>query len=130
MIQRDRAGCSVARGRGETGGASEGPFVMGDERQPIRLSRCVFSSVASAVAMPVLLALSLASGCNKADAAKGQATGPQVVPVDVAVARTDSVQRTVEVVGTLFGEEDATISNKVNGKIIAIYHDVGDRVAP
>ena len=30
----------------------------------------------------------------------------------------------------MFGEEDATISNKVNGKIIAVYHDVGDRVAP
>ena len=30
----------------------------------------------------------------------------------------------------MFGEEDATISNKVNGKIIAIYKDVGDRVEP
>jgi multidrug efflux pump subunit AcrA (membrane-fusion protein) len=40
------------------------------------------------------------------------------------------VQRSVEVVGTLFGQEDVSISNKVPGKVVAIYKDIGDRVAP
>src|SRR5436309_3356728 len=103
---------------------------MGNERQRIDVGRGLFTAAAIAIAVPSLLLAPVVSGCNRADAAKGQAGGPQAVPVDVAVARTDSVQRTVDVVGTLFGEEDATISNKVNGKIIAIYHDVGDRVGP
>src|SRR5204863_6415050 len=42
---------------------------------------------------------------------------------------TEPLQRYVEVVGTLWGDEDATISNKVPGKVIAIYADIGDRVA-
>jgi multidrug efflux pump subunit AcrA (membrane-fusion protein) len=76
------------------------------------------------------LALLATGGCGKSNAAKADAKTPQAVAIDVAPARTDSVQRTAEVVGTLFGEEDATISNKVNGKIIEIYVDVGDRVKP
>lgn len=102
---------------------------MGDVFEPTRAIRPRSAPAVLLLVTAVAAALP-ASGCKKADAAKGPAAGPQVVPVDVAVVRTDSVQRTVEVVGTLFGEEDATISNKVNGKIIAIYHDVGDRVGP
>jgi multidrug efflux pump subunit AcrA (membrane-fusion protein) len=72
-------------------------------------------------------------GCSKKDAAAPAAGGKAAqaaVPVDVRLARVGSAQRTVEVVGTLFGEEDATISNKVNGKVIALYKDVGDRADP
>src|SRR4051812_8764738 len=87
---------------------SKGSSAMGDVREPIRESCRRFASAAFMLVAAV--ALPLTPGCKKADAAKNQAAGPQAVPVDVAVARTDSVQRTVEVVGTLFGEEDATIS--------------------
>jgi multidrug efflux pump subunit AcrA (membrane-fusion protein) len=69
------------------------------------------------------------AGCRKSDAAKVE-RGPAPVPVTLAPVHTDSVQRSVEVVGTLWGEEDAVISNKVNGKVIAIYKDVGDRAEP
>lgn len=85
--------------------------------------------IAIVIAIGVGLFGLLTGGCNRT-AAKAESKGPPAVPVDVATARTEPVQRTVEVVGTLFGEEDATISNKVNGKIIAIYKDVGDRVEP
>jgi multidrug efflux pump subunit AcrA (membrane-fusion protein) len=76
--------------------------------------------IAIAIAVGVAPLVLLTGGCNRTTA-KAEAKGPPAVPVDVAAARTEPVQRTVEVVGTLFGEEDATISNKVNGKIIAIY---------
>src|SRR6185437_8328150 len=51
-------------------------------------------------------------------------------PVSVVLqpVRVQSVQRNVEVVGTLWGDEDTTISNQVSGKVISLYHDVGDRV--
>ncbi len=54
----------------------------------------------------------------------------EAVAVGVVAARAEKVQRSVDVVGTLFGQEDAIISNKVPGKVIAIYKDIGDRVAP
>lgn len=50
------------------------------------------------------------------------------VPVTVRGVTVRAAQRSVEVTGTLFGEEEVTISNKVPGKVIAIFKDVGDRV--
>lgn len=91
-------------------------------RQPYRL----------AAALAPLGLLLLTAGCGKSDAGKpdaGRAAGPAVA-VTVAPARLGSVQRSVEVVGSLWGEEDVTVSNKVPGKIIAIHKDVGDRVGP
>ncbi|MDB5303122.1 MAG: mdtA 1 [Phycisphaerales bacterium] len=74
----------------------------------------------------------LAGGCTKKDPPAQQAKKVEdlAVPVILRPAKIESVQRNVEVVGTLFGDEDTTISNKVPGKVIAIYHDVGDRVKP
>ena len=82
------------------------------------------------VTFAATLALS-GAGCrgDDADAAKGKSEG-ELVPVTLTPARSDDVQRTVEVVGTLFGQEDVIISNKVPGKVIAVYKDIGDRVAP
>jgi RND family efflux transporter MFP subunit len=40
------------------------------------------------------------------------------------------LQRTVQVVGTLYGDEDAVVSAKVAGRVRAISKDVGDAVAP
>src|SRR5207248_410557 len=69
------------------------------------------------------------SGCDRRTAAAPEATEP-AVPVKLAAIVTRPSLRTVDVVGTLFGDDDTTISNKVPGKVIAIYHDVGDRVKP
>lgn len=71
------------------------------------------------------------AGCGDDDAPKGggRPAGPPV-PVTLAPLRTAEVARSVDVVGTLYGEEDATISNKVNGKIVTVFRDVGDRVKP
>lgn len=73
----------------------------------------------------------LLPGCSEAESASRRAI-PTTAPVDVTVApvRVDSAQRSVEVVGTLHGDEETTISAKVAGRIVAVHHDVGDRVKP
>src|SRR5690606_6413584 len=44
--------------------------------------------------------------------------------------QTGSLPRTVSVVGTLYGDEETTISAKVPGRVRQILADVGDRVSP
>lgn len=50
------------------------------------------------------------------------------VPVALQKVKVQPVQREVEVVGTLWADEDATISAKVPGRIGRVYKDVGDAV--
>src|SRR2546423_7989879 len=96
---------------------------------PLRktLSRLLLSSALAAASL-------VFQGCRKSDgeAKKGAdgGTGNAAVPVVLRPAHVRPVQRSVEVVGTLWGDEDVTVSNKVNGKVIATYKDVGDRVEP
>lgn len=64
---------------------------------------------------------------------KSQAQPPRAattVPVILSTVKTLPVQRAVDVVGTLYGEEETIVSAKVPGRIIALYKDVGDAVAP
>ncbi|MGB7159893.1 MAG: efflux RND transporter periplasmic adaptor subunit [Tepidisphaeraceae bacterium] len=77
------------------------------------------------------LALSF-TGCSKETQGKPdqQRQQRETVPVSVAPIATRSVQRSVEVVGTLYGDEEATISAKVPGRITTILKDVGDRSGP
>jgi multidrug efflux pump subunit AcrA (membrane-fusion protein) len=69
-------------------------------------------------------------GCSGGEESDKPKPEREAVAVAVVPARADKVQRSVDVVGTLHGQEDAIISNKVPGKVIAIYKDIGDRVAP
>ncbi len=46
----------------------------------------------------------------------------------IACART--VERTVDVIGTLRGWEQVTIGTKRTGRVVKVYHDIGDRVLP
>src|SRR5215212_7386932 len=82
----------------------------------------------------MVVAAASAGGCHKkedgAAAAGGRKGAAAAVPVVLKPVRVRPVQRWAEIVGTLWGEEDVTVSNKVNGKVIAIYKDVGDRVEP
>src|SRR5437016_7973896 len=51
------------------------------------------------------------------------------VPVSLEPVKTQPVERSVLVVGTLYGDEEATISAKVPGRIVEVHKDVGDRAA-
>lgn len=78
------------------------------------------------------LTLATVAGCSSETEAKPGAGGAQRDPIAVTLAPvvTRPVQRAVEVVGTLYGDEDATISAKVPGRITTIFKDVGDRSGP
>ena len=84
------------------------------------------------LALP-LACTALLAACSKREeggSSQADAAAREPVPVTVRPVTVRTAQRTVEVTGTLFGEEEVTISNKVPGKVIAVYKDVGDRVAP
>ena len=51
------------------------------------------------------------------------------VPVTVTPVRAQSVARTVEFVGTLYANEEVTVSSEVDGRVAALAVDLGDRVA-
>src|SRR5688572_19273061 len=81
----------------------------------------------------LLLAAPLAAGCSEeADAKTGEGGQQQranqpAVPVTLAPTVVKPLQRTVDVVGTLYGDEETTISAKVPGRVTEVMKDVGDR---
>jgi len=78
------------------------------------------------------LGLLAVAGCGDGSQAKagGQPAPRDPVAVTLAPVTTRPVQRSVEVVGTLYGDEETTISAKVAGRITTIFKDVGDRCGP
>ncbi|MCE9589082.1 MAG: efflux RND transporter periplasmic adaptor subunit [Planctomycetes bacterium] len=69
----------------------------------------------------------LVTGCSKTESNKAAAPPPSV-PVVLGAASTRTVLREIEVVGTLWGDEDTQIAAKVAGKIVALHKDIGDTV--
>lgn len=72
------------------------------------------------------------SGCSQAGAeatVKGPAT-IKTVPVTVAPLEHRTVERTVDVVGSLRGWEQVTVGSKKTGRVVRVLHDMGDRVRP
>lgn len=76
-----------------------------------------------------ILAASLLGGCGKAEAETRQRPDAKPVPVSLTPVQRRSVVRTVDVVGTLLGAEQATISAKVPGRVSKVLRDMGDRAA-
>ncbi|HEX8322435.1 MAG TPA: efflux RND transporter periplasmic adaptor subunit [Tepidisphaeraceae bacterium] len=76
-----------------------------------------------------LLAGLAAAGCREADKASAPTTAPAAaVPVTTQAVRLEPVDRTVDVVGTLYGDDQVTLAAKVPGRIREIAKDIGDRV--
>jgi membrane fusion protein, multidrug efflux system len=80
----------------------------------------------------VLVALAPVSGCGNHGGEKtiGASTTPVAVPVTVVPLERRSVERTVEVVGTLKGWEDVTLGARKEGRVRKVLHDMGDRIKP
>jgi multidrug efflux pump subunit AcrA (membrane-fusion protein) len=70
-----------------------------------------------------------AGGAQGKGGAGGGPTQRDPVPVTLAPARVEPLERTVDLVGSLYGDEEATISAKVPGRVKQILADVGDRVS-
>ena len=117
-----------------------------DTRTPTRSIRRVNAIHKGATAIcGALLSIALLSGCEKpaaqsagpgggAGAGGGRGVGPpqQRDPVNVSLTkvRTMPTDRFVEVIGTLQGDEDVTVSAKVSGRVTSIYKDLGDAAEP
>lgn len=78
----------------------------------------------------VCLAALLAAGCRDAKPAQGQARAAEPVPVRVADVQRRAVPRAIDFTGTIYGEEEATISSKSNGRLAILEADLGDEIAP
>jgi RND family efflux transporter MFP subunit len=83
------------------------------------------------VAMAALAAAALA-GCGERGVEKAVSadTAPKPVRVGVVAAGLKTVERTVEVVGTLHGWEDVSVGAKKGGRVLRVLHDMGDHVKP
>lgn len=78
------------------------------------------------------LAAGVGAGCGGHEAAPVEASPAEVKPVPVTLAPVESrsVERTIELVGTLRGWEEVTIGAKQPGRVVEVVHDIGDRVEP
>ncbi|MDR3636160.1 MAG: efflux RND transporter periplasmic adaptor subunit [Isosphaeraceae bacterium] len=72
------------------------------------------------------------AGCGHAAAEKvAQAdTRSAPIPVTVALLERRTVEKSVDVVGTLHGWDDVTIGSKREGRVARVRHDMGDHVKP
>lgn len=57
-------------------------------------------------------------------------SAPRAVTVTVDPVALRSVQRKVDVVGSLFGLEETSVSSRASGTVMRIRHDIGDVVRP
>ena len=80
----------------------------------------------------VALSASAALGCAARKAADDgpKSSAPKPVSVTVAPIERRTVERTVDVVGTLKGWEEVTVGSKRMGRVLKVLHDIGDRVKP
>lgn len=84
-------------------------------------------------ALFVLLTMAAGGGCDKPATAQNPSAArpatPPPIEVRVARSKVGPVERTIEVVGSLYGDEEATISAKVAGEIVSVSKDIGDLAA-
>lgn len=68
-------------------------------------------------------------GCSRKQES-ASAAGAKDAPVKVTMTKvvTTPVERTVEITGTLFGEEEATVAAEVSGRVVEVVADLGDAI--
>jgi RND family efflux transporter MFP subunit len=84
--------------------------------------------IARAVIVAQILMLLLASGCSRQNPTVTTADPDMPVAIQAVQVQPEQVQRTVELVGTLDGEREVTVSSEVAGRVLAVRADLGDRV--
>ena len=75
----------------------------------------------------VVVSAALAAACGQASKAAVQA---EAAPQAITVAKVEQhdLRRTIDVVGTLAAVEEVTVSSEVEGRVLRIAADLGDRV--
>jgi RND family efflux transporter MFP subunit len=78
--------------------------------------------------IPFSLCAALGAGCGRTGAAAvNTESTPQAIVVTTVAAH--DVRRAIDVVGTLAAEEEVTVSSEVEGRVVRIAADLGDRVS-
>jgi len=75
----------------------------------------------------VLAAAALAAACDRTTSAAVPMDAPPQAVV-VANVETHELRRSIDVVGTLAADEEVTVSSEVEGRVLRIAADLGDRV--
>lgn len=75
-----------------------------------------------------VLALSLSAGCAKSTAARASGTEPPAKAVQTEQVKQETLNRALDVVGTLAAEDEVTVSSQAEGVVRNILADLGDRV--
>jgi RND family efflux transporter MFP subunit len=87
------------------------------------------NSVHIAIGCALAVLAGLGSGCSRGNPAQAQGAAPkQPIKVRVAQVRTQAIDRRVETVGTLFADQEVTVSSEVEGRVAEVLVDLGDRV--
>jgi RND family efflux transporter MFP subunit len=91
-----------------------------------RLAPRVISPLAGSACLLLALCASGNAACRGSNASATPADAP--TRIVVSKVKQESVRRAVDVVGTLAAFEQVTISSEVEGKVVRILADLGDRV--
>jgi membrane fusion protein (multidrug efflux system) len=75
----------------------------------------------------VIAAAALAAACDRTTSAAVPTDAPPQAVV-VANVETHELRRSIDVVGTLAADEEVTVSSEVEGRVLRIAADLGDRV--
>jgi RND family efflux transporter MFP subunit len=65
-------------------------------------------------------------GCERGNSSAPKAREREAVEVQVSPVVRRTIERSIDITGTLYGEEEATISAKVGGRVARLAVDVGD----
>jgi RND family efflux transporter MFP subunit len=85
--------------------------------------------VAAVILAGLIAAGALLSGCSGQPATVTAEPDGQAVAVHAIEVQPEPLRREVEVVGTLAGDREVTLSAEVAGRVVKIHADLGDRVA-
>ena len=78
----------------------------------------------------LLLAAMLTLGCSHESEHATAEREEKPIPVTIAPVEHRTVDRTIDIVGTLRGWEEVTVGAKRSGRILKVLHDIGDRLPP
>lgn len=78
--------------------------------------------------VPLAFVIAAATACGKSETAQARGRDNVAKPISIERVQEQSVQRVVEVVGTLAAVDEVTVSSEADGLVSKILHDLGDRV--
>jgi membrane fusion protein (multidrug efflux system) len=106
--------------------------MLGGTRSPLSKEARTFHMTRNSRLILFAAGLTLCGACEHApspdSSALAAAATPAAVPVTVAVVTVRPSARLVNFVGTLYGNEDVTLSSQVEGQIKSLSADLGDHV--